>query len=103
MRDRVSPTLHAFVVRRDGCILYHFDKTHICRNAFGRSHGPFDYPKLTVDHVHEGYGMMGKRAPSTERTMTGMCWAGNVRGPSKAVRAAQRTYLASLYPTAVAS
>jgi len=100
-RDRLTAEVHAFVLARDlACVLYKFDRTHICADRWGRSHSPYDLSKLTVDHV-KAEPMMGRRAPSEPASMVAMCWMGNVRGPSKAVRLAERSYLASLYPETV--
>jgi hypothetical protein len=92
---RVTPQLHDEIVRRDGCFAYSVDRKHVCKDQWGRSHGPRDYAKLTVDHVHD-QAMMGKRAPSDSRHLIGMCWAGNVLGWASAHRSEEREYLAGL-------
>lgn len=98
MGDTVTAAVHAQVLARDGvCFLYRLDARHICRDRWGRSHGPGDRIRLTVDHVKDDPAM-GKRAPSDLAHLVAMCWAGNVGGPSKAIRQAEREYLASLYP-----
>jgi len=71
--------------------------THKCADQWGEPHAATDLSKMTVDHVHDGGGMVGKRATSDEQHLTAMCAAENIRGPSRAMRQAQREYLAALY------
>lgn len=97
----VSPELHAKVLRRDGqCFLSRpeFGFIHQCADQWGYPHPATDLGKMTVDHVHAGYGMLGKRAPDSERWLVAMCANSNIAGPSRAVRQAEREYLSSLYP-----
>jgi hypothetical protein len=93
----VTAELHARVLRRDtACFIYlYVDRQHICADRWNRSHSPYELAKLTVDHVKDE-PMMGVRAPDDERHLVAMCWRGNVGVPSKAVRAAEREYLAAL-------
>lgn len=96
-RDRVTPELHAAVMARDGrCVLFDLDPTHVCKDRWDQPHMPNALHLLTVEHVHPGYGQMGKRALSTMHTMVAMCWAGNVGVPSKVQRAQIREYLAKV-------
>ena len=96
-RDRVTPELHAAVMERDRrCILFDLDSDHVWRDRWGQPHMPGAVHLLTLEHVHEGYGLMGKRAPNTMRTMVAVCWAGNVGVPSKEQRAGLRAYLAEV-------
>lgn len=95
-RDPVTPELRQHVLRRDGrCFLYRLDDTHACRDQWGNPHSPFDLSLLTVDHVKDE-PRMGVRATSDARHLVAMCYAGNVGVPSKAVRQAQRAYLAEV-------
>ena len=95
------------------CFLHRLDAAHICRDAFGNAHNPFDVSRLTLDHVHEmprigeltsyfGAKRGAKRAPSDELHLVVMCHAGNVGCPSKEVREAERAYLAAIYRGAAA-
>ena len=84
-RSRVSPELHAYVLERDGmCFMKRIDPEHVCGGY------------MTVDHVNDGGGKMGKRAPSDAKHLVALCLEANVRGPSREVRQAEREYLASL-------
>ena len=47
-------------------------------------------------HVHDGYGLMGRRAPSDRTHMVALCHAANVGVPSKEARAFFRGYLATV-------
>jgi len=98
MRDRVTPAVHAAVLSRDGtCFLYRLDRDHVCKNQWGVVHPPDDHRWLTLDHVKDK-ARMGKRAASDSAHLVAMCWAGNVGGPSKAVRQAERAYLGLAVP-----
>lgn len=88
----VTPDLHRKIVQRDGCIVVRFDPSHICRDAWGARHGPWDLECLTVDHVKD-QAMMGKRAPSDEFHLVGMCAGANIGVPSRALRIFEREYL----------
>jgi len=93
MRDRVTAEVHAAVLSRDGrCFLHRLDKDHICKNQWGVVHQADDRRWLTLDHVKDK-PRMGKRAKSDLVHLVAMCWAGNVGGPSRAVRQAERAYL----------
>lgn len=92
---RVTPDLHRRIVQRDGCIVARYDRHHECRDAFGNVHGPWALERLTVDHVKDDL-MMGKRAPSDEFHLVGMCHAANVGVPDRGLRAFEREYLAGL-------
>jgi hypothetical protein len=99
-RDVVSPELHRAVLRRDACCFaYRLDRTHICRDMWGRSHGPGDLAKLTVDHVHDA-PTMGRRAPSDPAHLVALCWWANVGGWASAHRDEEREYLAGFAPIA---
>ena len=92
--SRVTPELHAAVLIRDkACLLSRIEPDHLCRDTWGNPHAAGDLAKLSVEHVHDGYGMMGKRAPSDMAHLVALCAAANVGVPSKAQRAAFRAYL----------
>ena len=95
--NRVRGSDRAYVLARDGmCTLYRFDHRHVCRDPFGRSHAPTAVPLLSIEHVHDGYGMMGKRAPSDPAHMVALCHHANTSVPSKEARAFFREYLMSV-------
>ena len=97
-KDAVTPELRWAVIRRDGiCFVYLLDRQHKCQDAYGNRHSPRDLHLLTVDHVHDEGGKMGKRAPSDEQHLVAMCARANVAGPSRLVRQAERLYLDRLY------
>lgn len=95
-RDHVSAKLHDDVLRRDRqCVKALYEPSHVCRDRFGKSHAPTVLDLLTIEHVHEGYGQMGRRAPSDLRHCLALCWAANVaQPPSHAFREFERAYLA---------
>jgi hypothetical protein len=87
----MTPEEHAAILARDGvCFLFAMDPQHVCRDMWGNEHLPTDLTKLTVDHVKPA-PMMGQRG----KEGVAMCFAGNVGVPSRAVRAAERAYLAA--------
>jgi len=94
---RVTLALRQAVMDRDGrCVLFNLDPEHVCCDRWGQPHMPGATHLLTLEHVHEGYGLMGKRAPNTLRTMVAMCHASNVGVPSKEQRRRIRAYLAEV-------
>ena len=87
------------IARDDICFLFRIQAGHICRDAWGRRHEPSDRERLTVDRVKE-HPRMGVGESHRDPThLIAMCYASNVGGPSKEVRAAERAYLARLYPS----
>jgi hypothetical protein len=85
----------AAVYARDKvCFLYRLDSDHICRDPWGNPHAPDDLVKLTLDHVKDSL-MLGRKAPNDRLHLVAMCWRGNVDVPSKAIREAERSYLAT--------
>jgi hypothetical protein len=93
--DKVSPELRLYILRRDKmCFLWRLSNRHVCQDRYGRIHQPDDLSRLTLDHVHLDGATMGKRAPSDARHLVAMCWAANVKPPSKSEREAERAYLA---------
>ncbi|HTR71896.1 MAG TPA: hypothetical protein VMH41_16930 [Mycobacteriales bacterium] len=97
--DPVTPEMHAAVMRRDReCVAAKLGFDHVCRTRFGVPHAPFAVDVLTIEHVHEGYGMAGKRATSDLGHMVALCGMLNNRPPSAEMRAAFRQYLAHAEP-----
>jgi hypothetical protein len=91
--DPVSPDLHREVLALDGgCVAAILDSNHECRDAMGVPHAWNELGRLTVDHVQEGYGRMGKRAPSDRAHLVAMCHAGNLYW-APVHRQAEREYL----------
>lgn len=95
--DAVTTELHAAVLLRDRrCVLSFLSPGHVCRDAWGLTHDPADLGRLTLEHVHDGYGRMGKRAPSDMAHLVALCGGANVSVPSKVQRQAMRAYLESV-------
>jgi hypothetical protein len=94
--DPVTPELIIALRERDfGCVLSFLTEDHECRDRWGYAADWRDPLALTVEHVHEGYGMKGKRAPSDLDHCVLLCFGANVGVPSKVERAAMRAYLAA--------
>lgn len=92
-RDRVTPELRAAVMERDKrCILSRIDERHVCRDRWGQVHMPTATHLLTLEHVKSDL-RMGVRAPSDMAHLVALCFAANDAVPSKAQRAAMRSYL----------
>lgn len=88
----MTPEEHDAILARDRmCFLFRLDPAHVCRDAWGLYHNPYDFWRLTIDHVKDA-PMMGKRGTRG----VAMCSLGNTNGPSKEVRQAEREYLNSL-------
>ena len=99
----VTAEVRQTVLRRDRvCFLSRIESDHRCADRWGHLHAADATLLLSLDHVKDG-PMMGRRAPSDERHLVAICHRANTAVPSKQVRAAERAYLAGLYPTAVAS
>ena len=93
-RDRVTPEVREAVLRRDGqCLLAKMDDRHICRDTWGQPHLSTRTHLLSLEHVQDGYGRMGQRAPSDMSHLVALCHWANVNVPSKEQRAAFREYL----------
>lgn len=98
-KDPVTPQLREKILKRDCyCFMRRMDPLHRCMDVHRNFHSSWDTDKLTLDHVHESYGLMGKRAPSDERHLVAMCahWHLNI-GPTRVVREAEREYLNGVY------
>lgn len=95
-KDPVTPSVHTDVIDRDiraagGCVAAFLDDTHGCRNAWGSPHAPTAF--LTLDHVHEKHGMMGKRAPSDARHLVSLCFHAHLNGWATSHKDALRWYI----------
>jgi len=78
-RDPVTPAIREAVLRRDSlCVAWIIDKGHICRDQWGREHFPSRLDLMTLDHVQEGYGRMGVRAPSDPAHLVTLCWGAHL-------------------------
>lgn len=98
-RDPVTHVVHDAVLRRDKeCVAAKLGFLHVCRDRWGVPHAPYALPVLTVEHVHEGYGMAGERAKSDVAHLVTLCAGLNLRPPSRDMRTAFRAYLAEVNP-----
>jgi len=96
-KDPVTPDLHEEVIARDqrlagGCVAAFLDGTHGCRDRWGFPWPPESVP-LTLDHVQDGYGRMGKRAPSDREHLVSLCWHAHLNGWATSNRDALRWYI----------
>jgi hypothetical protein len=94
MRDRVTPETALLVLRRDaGCVAPRLGGTSM--DCWGRNR---------LEHVQDGGGRMGRRAPSDPAHLVTLCEghtetgmrAGYVWATDKRNRAAMREYLAGV-------
>lgn len=93
--DPVTPALRDEVLRRDGgCVVALIEPEHVCRDRWGTPHAASDRSKLTLEHVKDEL-RMGRRAPSDAAHLVALCYGANVGVPSKELRAALRSYLAT--------
>jgi hypothetical protein len=93
---RVPPALREAVFARDrSCVLFDLDSTHVCKDQWGQAHMPGRTDLLTIEHVKREL-RAGVRAENSMGTMVAMCWAGNLRPPTKGQRQAIREYLATV-------
>jgi len=95
-KDPVTPETARTVLLRDGmCIRTLLGDDHECRDAFGTPHRPDDLDRLTLDHVHDGGGMMGRRAKSDPAHLVAVDFGSHLGGWStaKVNRERVRAYL----------
>jgi hypothetical protein len=86
----VSPELRIEVLERyQGCT---YERTRSL-NVWGPCDGP-----LTLDHVQDGYGRMGKRAPSDRQHLVTLCRHHHLDGFATSHRPELREYLATVEP-----
>ena len=78
-RDPVTPAIREAVLQRDGgCVAAILDPEHLCRDQWGRRISTVDIARMTLDHVQEGYGRMGVRAPSDPAHLVTLCWGAHL-------------------------
>ena len=97
-RDPVTPAIREAVLLRDGgCVAAILDLEHICRDLWGNAHDRHDLWLMTLDHVQEGYGRMGVRAPSDLAHLVTLCWGAHLLTHwATSHRPELRTYLAGV-------
>jgi hypothetical protein len=95
-RDPVTSKTRETVLRRDGgCVAAILNPRHVCRDQWGRLHGPHVLDAMTLDHVQEGYGRMGLRAPSDPAHLVTLCAGAHLlTGWATSHRPELRDYLA---------
>lgn len=94
--DWMDPAERQYVMLRDRyCFGFRIDPAHVCYDAFGNRHSPYDLDRLTVEGVKDQL-RMGKRATHDRWHCVAACHRLNVGVPSKELRAAMRSYLALL-------
>lgn len=81
--DAVTGTVREDVFARDGyaCVAPRLGAVDECR------------PPLTLDHIQDGYGRMGKRAPSDTAHLVSVCWHHHLDGWATAHRPELRDYI----------
>jgi hypothetical protein len=97
-KDPVTPELHDEVIARDlrfagGCVAAFLDIEHGCRDRWGRVHWASDQTRLTLDHVQDGYGRAGKRAPSDVAHLVSLCYGAHLGGWATSHRPLLREYI----------
>jgi hypothetical protein len=84
-RDPVTTTVRIEVFERDsGCVAPELGALDLCNG------------RLTLDHIQDGYGRMGKRAPSDPGHLVSLCWHHHLDGWATSHRPELRAYLASV-------
>lgn len=98
-KDPVTPELHDAVIARDlrlagGCVARFLEPDgHYCYDQWGNPHRP-DFPRhLTLDHVQDGGGRMGKRAPSDLAHLVSLCYFAHLGGWATSHRPLLREYI----------
>jgi hypothetical protein len=83
------------VLDRDGrCIALVLDpEAGFCKDQWGNVISPFAINKMTLDHIQEGYGRMGVRAPSRMDTLITVCPFHHLHGWATSHRPLLREYL----------
>lgn len=77
MSDPVTPEMRLRVIERDGrrCMAPVLDySAGPCRDRWGQPIYRYLPGDLTLDHVQDGGGRMGKRAPSDAGHLVTLCW-----------------------------
>jgi len=94
-RDPVTPDVAEAVFSRDGnaCVAPRLGATEECRDVWGNPIRLGSRSGLTLDHVHEGYGKAGKRAPSDPAHLVTVCHHHHLNGWATSHRPELRKYL----------
>ena len=89
-RDPVTPELRLAVLERDGwCVAVKLAPLVEITHCYGR---------LTLDHVQDGYGRMGVRAPSDMAHLVTLCEHHHLDGWATSHRPELRQYLVLSVP-----
>jgi hypothetical protein len=92
--DPVTADVRSSVLARDGgCVAALLDPGHVCRDRWGWPHTPHRVELMTLDHVQEAYGRMGRRAPSDPDHLVTLCWHAHLDGWATANRPTLREHL----------
>ena len=94
-KDPVTPEVRTAVLERDlrTCVATLLDPEHVCRDRWEQPGTWAASHDLTLDHVQDGYGRMGKRAPSDAAHLVTLCWGAHLGGWGTAHRPELRAYL----------
>ena len=95
-KDPVTREVRETVLARDkGCVAPRLGAEDPCRDSWGYP-VPGGAPAfaLTLDHVHDWYGKMGKRAASDPAHLVTLCWGHHLAGWATSHRPELREYLA---------
>lgn len=96
-KDPVTPALRDYVLARDReCVRFKLDHGHGCRDVWSIPHAPSRLDLLTLDHVQDGYGRMGRRAKSDAAHLVSLCAASHLGGWATSHRPELRAYLAAV-------
>ena len=106
-RDPVTPELRQAVLERDrGCVapglcvdsgIKAATSVVVFRTGKGQTYyADVCYGRLTLDHVQDGYGRMGKRAPSDMAHLVTLCEHHHLDGWATSHRPELRAYLESV-------
>lgn len=86
--------LRSEVIYRDGaCVASLLDRSHECRDRWGRPHRPDELDSLTLGHVREEPGGMRRDEPGW---CIAQCWASNAEHWESANAVAARSYLVAV-------
>lgn len=73
----------------------------MCRDKWGepayQGTGEYRVRSLTLDHVNENYGRMGKAAPGDEQRLVTVCYHHHLNGWATGHRPELRSYIAKFY------
>lgn len=93
--DPVTPELrHAVFARDKGCVAPRLGARDPCRGMWGNPITLTRDADLTLDHIQDWYGRMGRRAVSDAAHLVCLCWGHHLAGWATSHRAELRAYLA---------